>query len=118
MILVQKIYKSPVMASHSVYTRFMALPRKGNALIGILMKAHDIVSDADGCRLYIINQDEENPDHIWVTELWDTQEDHAISLTLDGCKELIAEATHLLASPPEQIIMKAVAGKGVEEYYL
>jgi quinol monooxygenase YgiN len=102
------------MSQHAVYTRFMAHPKKGNALIDILMRASDIVSDADGCQLYIINQDLDNHDHIWVTELWDSQEDHAISLTLDGCKELITEAEPLLASPPEQLVFRALAGKGVE----
>ena len=104
------------MASHSVFTRYIAKPRLGNSLIDILLKCHDIVSDADSCRHYIINQDDENPDHIWVCELWDTQEDHIISLSLDGCKELDVAANHLLAAAPEQIILKAVAGKGVVEY--
>lgn len=102
--------------SHSVYTRFNARTGRGAELIDVLLRTNDIVSEADGCRLYIINHDLDNPDHIWVTELWDSQEDHAISLTLDGCKELLAEAMHLLATPPEQIAMNAIAGKGVEEY--
>jgi quinol monooxygenase YgiN len=104
------------MALHSVLTRYIAKPKQGNGLIDILLKCHDIVSDAEGCRHYIINQDDERPDHIWVSELWDSQEDHIISLSLDGCKELDVAINHLLAAPPEQIMMKAVAGKGVEEY--
>lgn len=103
------------MPLYGIYTRFISHPQKGKALIEILIRANDIVSDAKGCRLYIINHDMVNTDLIWVTELWDTQEDHAISLTLDGCKELIAEAMPLLAAAPEQIVLKAVAGKGIED---
>lgn len=103
------------MSQYALYTRFLTHPGRGHELVNILLKANKIVSGAKGCRLYIVNQDTENDDHIWVTELWETQEDHAISLALDGCKELITEATPLLASPPEQIALKAVAGKGVEE---
>ncbi|MCW3088107.1 MAG: antibiotic biosynthesis monooxygenase [Sediminibacterium sp.] len=103
------------MSKHAVYTRFTAQPEKGDALVEILRKANHIVSGAEGCRHYIINHDTDNTDEVWVTELWDSPEDHAISLTLDGCKELVVEATPLLAIPPEQIALKAVAGKGVEE---
>lgn len=103
------------MSQHALYTRFNTHPHKGNVLMGILLKANHIVSNAKGCRLYIINHDFDNQDQVWVTELWDSQEDHAISLTLDGCKELVTEAMPLLTSPPEQIVLKAVAGKGVED---
>lgn len=114
MIIVKLISnKLLIMSQYALYTRFITHTHKGNALIEILMRANQIVSDAKGCRLYIINHTPENKDIIWVTELWDTQEDHAISLTLDGAKELVTEAMPLLASPPEQVALKAVGGKGI-----
>lgn len=102
------------MALYGLYTQFFANQGKGRELVDILMKASNIVSETEGCRLYIINVDRSDSDSIWVTELWDKEEDHAISLTLDGCKELVTEASLLLAAPPRQIVLKALAGKGVE----
>lgn len=102
------------MSQYALYTHFTASPGKGKSLVNVLMKANRICSNADGCRLYIINQEIDNADSIWVTELWDSEEDHSISLALDGCKELVIEAGHLLARAPEQIELKALAGKGVE----
>ncbi|MEO8171588.1 MAG: antibiotic biosynthesis monooxygenase [Sediminibacterium sp.] len=102
------------MAQYALYTRFSAHPDKGDELLGILVKANEIVSAAKGCRFYMINHEDSNKDIFWVTELWDTQEDHAISLTLDGCKELIVEASHILAADPKQIVLVPVAGKGFE----
>ncbi len=102
------------MPLHALYTRFTTLPAKGKELIPLLQKACLLVSEARGCRLYIINQDASQEECIWVTELWDTPEDHAISLTLDGCKELIAQALPLLAGKPEQVILKAISGKGLD----
>ena len=103
------------MSQYALYTHFTTHPDKGNELIEILMKANQIVSAARGCRLYIINYDTHNKDSVWVTELWDSQEDHAISLTLDGCKELIVEAAPLLTSEPRQVLLVPVAGKGLSE---
>lgn len=103
------------MPQYALYTRFSAIPDKGDELLGILVKANHIVSAAKGCRLYLINHEFSDKDIFWVTELWDSQEDHAISLALDGCKELIVEASHILAGKPEQIVLVPVAGKGFEE---
>jgi len=103
------------MSPYALYTHFSTRLHKGDALIEILMKANQIVSESKGCRLYMINHDVADRDSVWVTELWDSQEDHAISLTLDGCKELIVEATPLLVSEPKQIVLRPVAGKGVED---
>ena len=103
------------MGLYAQYTRFTCKPGKAPMLVGILTKANGIVSTAAGCRLYIINRDAGKEDTIWVTELWDSAEDHAMSLTMDGCKELITEAMPLLASPPDPIVLEALAGKGTED---
>lgn len=102
------------MAQYALYTQFIAQPGQGRSLVEILLKANDIISRADGCRLYIIHTEKDNEDSIWVTELWDKEEDHSISLALDGCKELVTEASLLLAEEPRQTVLKAIAGKGTE----
>jgi quinol monooxygenase YgiN len=102
------------MSQYALYTHFTTHHHKANVLIDILERANRIVAASKGCKLYIINYDIDNKDSIWVTELWDSQEDHAISLTLDGCKELMVEAAPLLATEPRQIVLKPVGGKGVE----
>lgn len=103
------------MSQYAMYTRFSAHPDKGDELLGILVKANHIVSAAKGCRLYMINHETADKDTFWVTELWDSQEDHAISQALDGCKELVVEASHILAREPKQIPLVPVAGKGFGE---
>ena len=102
------------MSQYALYTRFDARPDEGDALLSILMKTNGIVSSAKGCRLFVISHEASDKDVFWVTELWDTREDHAISLTLDGCKELMVEAGHILVAEPRQIVLTPVGGKGSE----
>ncbi len=102
------------MSQYALNTRFNAHPDKGNELLSLLMKANGIVSSAKGCRLYLISHEAEEKDVFWVNELWDTREDHAISLALDGCKELMVEAKHIIAGEPKQIVLTPVGGKGSE----
>lgn len=96
------------MAQYALVTRFAARPGQRKELTDILVKAHHIVSSAKGCKLFAVNHDVNHDDLIWVNEIWDTQEDHAISLTLDGCKELILEAKHLMNGDPVQNTLKPI----------
>ncbi len=48
-----------------------------------------------------------------VTEIWDSEEEHSASLSIEGVKELISEALPLLADPPEQIKLDVLGGKGI-----
>lgn len=100
------------MSQYALYTRYDARPEEGGKLLGLLMKANNIVSNAKGCRLFVVNHEADDKDTFWVTELWDTREDHAISQTLDGCKELMVEAGHVLRNDPLQIVLTPVGGKG------
>lgn len=102
------------MVQYALTTRFYAHPDNGHLLLEILTKANAIVSSSKGCRLFMITHETDNKDIFWVNELWDSQEDHAISLTLDGCKELMVEASHILAAEPKQIELTPVGGKGID----
>lgn len=98
------------MSQYALNTRFSAHTDKGEELLSLLMKANNIVSAAKGCRLYLISHEADNKDVFWVNELWETREDHAISLALDGSKELMVEAAHLLAGEPKQVVLTPVGG--------
>jgi quinol monooxygenase YgiN len=49
-----------------------------------------------GCRLYLVAVDETDPDGVWVTEVWESENAHAASLQLDQVKKRIARAMPLL----------------------
>jgi len=102
------------MSLHAQYTHFTSTSGKGKQLVEVLMKVNNIVSKADGCRLYAISEEPENKDSIWVTEIWDTAEHQVISRSLDGAKELAIETDHLLTQPPRQITLKTLAVRGVQ----
>jgi len=45
---------------------------KGKELATILLKASELVSNIDGCKLYVICKDDVIEDIIWITEIWDS----------------------------------------------
>ncbi|WP_101446833.1 putative quinol monooxygenase [Pontibacter ramchanderi] len=90
------------MKKYGLHGKLQATTGNGPALAQLLLEASKMVSTAKGCRLYLISQEDTAPDDVWVTEVWDSKEDHDNSLQAPGVKELIAQAMPLLAGRPDK----------------
>ena len=90
------------MNKYGLHGKLQATTGNGEQLSRILLEASKLVSEAKGCRLYLVSQDSTTPDAVWVTEVWDNKEDHDNSLHFPGVRELIAKAMPLLAGKPEK----------------
>jgi quinol monooxygenase YgiN/quercetin dioxygenase-like cupin family protein len=97
------------------YMKFTAQPGRGDDVAGRLLQAADSLRDTPGCELYVINRVPEEPDVVWVTELWlgqDALEASLEQLATDEGRALLAELRALLAAPPERIDVEPVGGVG------
>jgi quinol monooxygenase YgiN len=64
---------------------------------------------------YIVNQQADDVDAIWITEVWENEADHDASLEIPGVRELIGEAMPILAGPPEAgVKLTVLGGKGID----
>lgn len=90
--------------------QLMAQSGQGENLGQILQKAADLLTEAPGCYLYIVNQSSENPDVIAVFEVWESKEAHDRSLEYPGVRELIQQAMPLLAEMPQKGTEYSVLG--------
>ena len=78
-----------------LHGRLAAKPGMRDELLGILAEGeHD--ARMPGCRLYLVAVDESDPDGVWVTEVWESEDAHAASLQLDQVKERITRALPIL----------------------
>lgn len=73
----------------------IAAEGQGPALAAIL--AENAGATMPGCRSYVVATDAGNPDHIWVTEVWDSAEAHQASLTLPSVQAAISRARPMIA---------------------
>ena len=46
---------------------------------------------------YMIAEDLDDPDSLWITEVWESQEHHAQSLSLESVQQAIAKGKPLIA---------------------
>jgi quinol monooxygenase YgiN/mannose-6-phosphate isomerase-like protein (cupin superfamily) len=100
------------MPSIARHVKLTAKPGQGDALAELLLEAAAGLKDVPGCELYIVNRVPGDPDAIWVTELWRSQESLDASLESEGATAQISLAQELLAGPPEQLELAPVGGVG------
>ena len=87
---------------YGLHGRLQATAGKANQLAEILLKAAELVSTSKGCQLYVIGRDKNDEHAVWVTEIWDSKEDHDNSLKAPDVRALIGQAMPLLDGMPEK----------------
>ncbi len=90
--------------------RILAAPGRRDELIAILAPGK---GGMPGCLSYIVATDPQNPDAIWVTEVWDTQEAHRASLQLPEVQAAIAKGRPLIAGFDSRAETAPVGGIGL-----
>ncbi|HTT30230.1 MAG TPA: antibiotic biosynthesis monooxygenase [Solirubrobacteraceae bacterium] len=97
------------------YVKFSAQPGRGEDLSHLLLEAADSVREVAGCELYLVNRAASEPDVVWVTELWLSQEALDASLEqlqTDEGKARIGQVMRLLANSPELTELEPLGGVG------
>lgn len=90
--------------------RMKTVPGQRDALIAILLEG---VRGMPGCLSYVVAQDPTDPDAIWITEAWDSQESHRASLALPSVQQAIARGKPLIAGFGERFETRPVGGHGL-----
>jgi quinol monooxygenase YgiN len=100
------------MDKFGLYTKFTTHEGQRDSLVGMLLEAASGMESVEGCDLYIVNIPENEPDSVWVTEIWNDPSAHHASLSLEQSKVLIQKARPFIAGV-EQIKLHSVGGKGI-----
>ena len=74
--------------------KMTAVDGKREALAEILLAGTDAMP---GCLSYIIANDPGDPNALWITEVWDSQESHRASLDLAAVRDAIGKGRPLIA---------------------
>ncbi len=90
--------------------KMLAAPGRRDELLEIMRNG---AVPMDGCRSYIMARDPQSPDGIWITEVWDSKEQHAASLGIPAVRETINKAMPLIAGFGERFETEPVGGQGI-----
>lgn len=72
------------------------------------------LSEMPGCLSYVVARDPEDPDALWVTEVWVSKEDHAASLQLPSVQAAIAEGRPLITGFEQRNETEPLGGVGLD----
>jgi|SRR5215218_1720768 len=93
------------------YGKATARQGQGEELAQVLLGAARELEADPGCQLYLINRQADQPDVIWVTELWRSQADLDASLERIRGSEGVAAAMALVEDW-QMIDLEQLGGKG------
>lgn len=90
------------MNRYGLHGKLIATKGNREKLTEILLEASEIVKNAKGSHIYLISNDNEDENTVWVTEVWDSKDDHDNSLELDEVREFIKKAMPYVDGPPNK----------------
>lgn len=102
-----------VNAGYGAHNQFTAQPGGGENLVAILLTAAEGLRSNDACLLYLVSRSPEDPDIVWVTEVWTDKAAHDASLSDEGTREAIGRAMPLIAGI-RGTELRPVGGKGLQ----
>lgn len=95
--------------------KFTAQPGSGEGVAELLLGAAEALRSVAGCELYVVNRAASDPDVVWVTELWLSQEALDASLEqlqTDEGRARVEKVMTLLTKPPELTDLEPLGGVG------
>jgi quinol monooxygenase YgiN len=101
------------MAGYALCGSFRAVPRQGDALAALLLEAAEALHESEGCLLYLVNRVDDDPDAVWVMEVWTDEGAHQASLSLPSVLEIIGRARPLIAGSGARFELRPVGGRGL-----
>lgn len=98
--------------TYGLFGKFSAQPGKRDDLVGYLLRAAELLERNPGCIHYVVSTSDE-PDAVWVSEVWTDQDAHDASLEPEDVRALIQEARPLIAGMSDQTQLTVHGGKGL-----
>lgn len=95
--------------------KMIAQPGQRETLIGYLMQAANGMDTVDGCYMYVVASADDDPNGIWISEVWRDKAAHDASLQIEGTQELIVKARPLIAGFGERFESTVIGGKGLPD---
>ncbi len=92
---------------------FRAQPGQGASLAHLLLQAAEALDSNRACELYVVSRSSDDPDAIWVTEVWASADAHRASLEDPRTRELISQARPLIAELGDRVELSPLGGKGL-----
>lgn len=90
--------------------KFVVLDGKRDEFIDIMSAGFQGMA---GCHSYILSEDAEEPNKVWVNEIWESKEAHDIAMASTAIKSVVARAKPLMTGRDLRVITRPRGGQGL-----
>jgi quinol monooxygenase YgiN len=97
-------------AMYGLIGKMTAVAGQREALAALLLEG---TAAMPGCLSYIIAADPSDPDALWITEVWESQESHRASLSLPAVQAAITKGRPLIAGTSDRVETLPLGGHGL-----
>lgn len=101
------------MSQIGVLARIPVRPGKRDEVVAAMDILIDSANSEDGTQIYVLHEDQQDPDVLWVYELYADAAAFDTHMNADAMKSFIAAAGGLMAGRAELTKLTPVAGKGL-----
>ena len=101
------------MSKFGLYGKFIVEEGKREAFVDILLEAAESMQDLDDCEIYLVNTSDDEPNSVFVYEVWSNEQAHQESLSLEGAQALISRAKPMITGMERISSGKVKGGKGL-----
>jgi quinol monooxygenase YgiN len=95
---------------YGLISKITAVAGQRDALAAILV---DGTRAMPGCLSYVVASDPADPNGLWITEVWDSQDSHKASLQLPAVQAAIAKGRPLIAGFSNRVETTPIGGHGI-----
>jgi quinol monooxygenase YgiN len=100
---------------HALINKLTAKDGQRGRVVEILVESGRLFDDNEACLLYLVTASEDDPNVIWVVDLWTSEEAHTEALQAPELKPHVERAMPHLKGMPEQIKVRPRGGKGIPD---
>ncbi|MFD2445950.1 putative quinol monooxygenase [Bacillus sp. CGMCC 1.16607] len=101
------------MSKFSLFGKFIVQEGERDTLIEILLEAAESMKNLDDCEIYLVNISEDEPNSVYVYEVWSNKNAHQASLTLEATQILIKRAKPIITGMERISTLETRGGKGI-----
>jgi quinol monooxygenase YgiN len=99
--------------TYVLLNRLTAKPGQRQRVVEILLESGKLFDDNPACLLYLVSESTDDPNLLWVIDLWTGQQAHTEALKAPELRPFVEQAMPLLENMPEQIEVRPVGGKSL-----
>ena len=89
--------------AYALLNRLTTKPGQRERVVELLLESGRLFDDNPSCHLYLVSESADEPDIVWVVDLWTSEAEHAAALKAPELRPFVEATVPLLEGPPHQL---------------